>query len=202
STPPTPMPFYYKIGDGSWQIDGTNGDPLHKGWTNDPEQVPPKVYDWHLSDNDPGDPSSIASHCINRGGLQLNPGSTKSTMEVDSGFVDLGRHRRREVPMVEEFSATYEDDEYTLTWTAPDYWPDGSILYQSDIGGYVIIIGKIPEGGSLWNPTLYGNPIYEPATSSQTVITKISKDATHFAIYMYDTTGNESQWEWVEIPPK
>jgi len=207
-TPPTPvptytpMPFYYDVDSVAWRLRGPNGNPHYIGVVDDPQQEPPRYYDWHLTDHDQTNPSE----CFDKGGLFLNPGSTQQNSSGDSGFVDLGRHVVSSVPPVNSFGVSMDNYIYHMNWSKPLYWSDGSIFHQSDIGGYVILYGHEDArgfGGNFGGAGTIesiGQPIFLSSGCSTYETGFLPVGTTHFGVYLYDIQGMDSPITWQPKP--
>ncbi|MBN1296195.1 right-handed parallel beta-helix repeat-containing protein [bacterium] len=203
-TPVTPMPTFspapmpYDIDSPAWVFRGITANPRHDGWKEDPNRVPPRYYDWHIRDFT----TSTPSQCFEKGGLILNPGSTRTDTSRDTGCVDMGRHIDGMVPTIESFTATHIGSEYLLEWEQPVNRPDGSVFDLSDVGGYVILCGFDSGPGSFTGGmTIIGEPVFLPAYETSHMLSEMSVGKiTHLGIYIYDVFGMESAVTWVEKP--
>lgn len=224
----THKPDFHALDDYSWSLKSIKKDPMHFGWVDDPSFEPPLYYDWHYKDFNPSqvitptptpdpnhtptptpDPNSTAtptptitpfSKCFEGGGFFLYPGSTTSTMSRDIGFADLGYHREKELPTVNQLTSSVNKGKYSIQWMRPEYWPDGSIFSVNDIGGYVILLAEIPSNSNFARPTFYGDPIYVVSNANGWDEIDAPKEVTHFGVYLYDVQGMQSDAVWVEKP--
>jgi parallel beta-helix repeat protein len=212
----TQGPGYYNMNDRNWEIPGMKEDPRFVGWVSPTPGLPPE-YDWHLHDYQTIDPTvtqtpQVAtitpSQCFNRGGIELNPGTTRADGMRDTGFVDMGRHIREPVPLVENVTFdTSELPRYELTieWDIPDYYPDGTLFHFYDIGGHILYWGMIDPESQPGNPVTkpIGQPVYLDASTTWftfDIRTVPPREATHIGIIIYTVRLTESEIEWLEIP--
>jgi len=190
----TPNPKAYRIADQAWTLRGLKANPRHDGYKTDPARIPPRYYDWHLRDYDTDNPS----HCFDKGGLVLNPGSGRTDMTQDTDFIDMGMHQKNAVPTVENLTIEPYRNVYILTWSRPGYWPDGSLFELSDIGGYVVLYGVLKPGTETIQ--IVGEPVFLPSNSTSYKTDAMTiVEPTHFGVYIYDVQGLESEIAWKEI---
>lgn len=202
STPThTPEPGYYQMGDQNWEIPGLREDPRFVGWVTPTPEGPPE-YDWHLRDYEiieptgtPPEATITPSLCFNRGGFDLNPGATRADGERDTGYVDLGRHVKEPVPMIENlrYDGSSEPPD-TILWDVPDHYPDGTAIPFWEIGGYIVCWGL--------NGTPVGQLVYLDASTQEFQFDNqlIPGKATHLGVTVYNIRLIESDISWIELP--
>jgi parallel beta-helix repeat protein len=205
--PGPPGPDYYQMGAPSWEIHGMREDPRFVGWITPTPGYPPE-FDWHLRDHS-DDPERLPSNNFNRGGINLNPGTTRSDGLWDSGFVDMGRHIRELVPPVENLVIDMNihhdlPDYYYLFWDAPTYYPDGTLFHFHDIGGYIVHFGQEENqtGNTMGTISPIGRPEYVSASTTEYsfFVFEIPRDATHAGVIIYTVRGAHAEIQWIRIP--
>ena len=202
----SPVPGYYEMGNSAWEVCAMRDNPQFVGWVSPTPGQPPE-YDWHLRDYpEPGDPEKTPSNCYNRGGLDLNPGVTRSDGRRDTGWVDLGRHVKDMIPMVKHIDVRSFHDYDALIWSNPQYKLDGSLFHFHEIGGYYIYWGKLSDTSHVLTRVIIGER--RPREASLTPFFKFSRHpndiplgAIFIGVSIYDTKFNESRIAWVPIPP-
>ena len=212
--PVTPVathgPGYYQMNAPNWEIPGMKEDPRFVGWNTPTPGYPPE-FDWHLRDHS-STPERPASNCFNRGGISLNPGTTRSDGQWDSGFVDMGRHVNERVSPVENLAIDWCNEHepcVLLTWDAPLYYPDGSLFHFHDIGGYIVHFGATKSAGNAPGASTihqvvkpFLNPIFLDASTTEFSIhyNQIPRDATHLGVVIYTVRRAPSHILWIRIP--
>jgi parallel beta-helix repeat protein len=203
-------PGYYQMNAPNWEIPGMKEDPRFVGWITPTPGYPPE-FDWHLRDHS-DDPERPASNCFNRGGIDLNPGTTRSDGLWDSGFVDMGRHVNERVSPVENLAIDWCNQNepcVLLTWDAPTYYPDGSLFHFHDIGGYIVHFGSAKSAGNATGTSTldqvvkpFLNPFFLDASTTEFSIplNKIPRDATHLGVLIYTVRYAPSRILWIRIP--
>jgi hypothetical protein len=203
----TPGPDYYQMGASSWEIHGRREDPRFVGWITPTPGYPPE-FDWHLRDHS-DDPERLPSNNFNRGGISLNPGTTRLDGMWDSEFVDRGRHIKELVPPVENLAIdewSQQEQYFYLTWNAPTYYPDGTLFHFHDIGGYFILFGIEQSGGdtSAGSSTNDIKPILGPeyvdASTTEYYFWMLPREATHVGVVVYTVRGAHAETQWIRIP--
>ncbi len=163
----------------------------------------PSDFDFHLSNPEfqptPTVTASPRSACLNAGPFDLEPGQTQETPVPDTGWVDLGRHIKPDVPEVIDLDVDVVNiggtDYYTISWTLPTHYSDSSIF--DDAQGNIYYYGHVFIKGQ--PPTIYGTPEYIDLSSphyDQDLISWI----THLGITVYNNRGEKSDIEWVLRP--
>ncbi len=205
--PITPGPDYYQMGAPNWEIHGMREDPRFVGWIPPTPGYPPE-FDWHLRDHS-STPERPASNCFSRGGINLNPGTTRSDGQWDSGFVDMGRHIRELVPPAENLVIDMNihhdlPDYYYLFWDTPTYYPDGTLFHFHDIGGYIVHFGEQESTGNPISDRInpVGRPQYVIASTTEYSFFdfEIPRDATHVGVIVYTVRGAHAEIQWISIP--
>ncbi len=209
----TPGPGYYQMDDRNWEIPGLREDPRFVGWVTPTPEGPPE-FDWHLRDYEIVEPTGTPpqatitpSLCFNRGGFDLNPGSTRADGMRDTGFADLGRHIQEPVPNIENLIASEGTSGLYmvhLEWDIPEYYPDGSLFHFYDIGGHIVYWGKRDLTNPSPEPVIIpiSKPLYLDASTTETELDTrdAPKDSEYLGVIIYTVRMSESEIAWVELP--
>jgi parallel beta-helix repeat protein len=195
STPlPTETPFYsfkaYVMESEGWSILNNFGDPKFVAG----DQI--SNFDFHLQDPlnpTPGATPSPRSACINRGGLNLDPGITRADDYPDVDQVDIGMHFRSVVPSVSRLEIRNSGASQTLQWTQPTHYADGRLF--SDLIGNILSFGEYDsQTGEI---AVIRSKFMDPCSSCEFAI--VPPGCTHVGISVYNARGDQSQIIWVEL---
>jgi hypothetical protein len=156
-------------------------------------------FDYHLSDplfqpeGTPNPTPKPRSSCFNKGGLNLDPGTTHPDDYPDTDRVDLGMHYRSKVPPVDNLVLSELQKPYTLEWVQPTHYLDGRIF--SDLIGNILYFSAYdPMSGRF---KILSEKLIDPRTSCE--LGTIPENSTHAGIGTYNSKFAKSSIEWVEL---
>ncbi len=136
------------------------------------------------------------SSCFDKGGFNLNPGSTQSNSEADVGWSDAGRHFPPNVPAVSNLTcgiAASEFYAYLVTWSNPDHNPDGSVF--DNLAGHIIYYLKVSG-----TTTILAQHYIEPSESFAFKLSELPPKSNYVGVANYNTMGSISSMEKAVIP--
>ncbi len=195
--PPTPTGLDYQINaeNGSWQIADAHHSHGFMGGTE------PSEFDFHLSNPEfqptPTVTASPRSACLNAGPFDLQPGQTRETPVPDTGWVDMGRHIKPDVPPVENMAIVYGLNPVPVIWDLPTHYSDDRLF--DDIQGNILHWGRVLVRNGPIIPV--GYPVYIPLCERILISSEdIPPSANRIGIAVYNNRGESSPTEWKLSP--
>ncbi len=161
----------------------------------------PSEFDFHLSNPEfqptPTVTASPRSACLNTGPFDLEPGQTQENAVPDTGWVDLGRHIKPDVPPVENMAIVYGLNPVPVIWDLPTHYSDDRLF--DDIQGNILHWGQVAVRNGPIIPV--GNPVYI-TLCEQILISSgdIPPSANRIGIAVYNNRGESSPTEWKLSP--